>query len=124
MWTWAAVAGFGLVGIFSRYGLDLLAISQGFARPLITLLINVVGSFVAGFLMGHDSFGANSPWRVGLVVGFCGGFTTFSGFSLHLLELVQRGEANLAFTLGLATTILCFVGVCLGYLLARQLPSF
>lgn len=124
MWNWAFVAVFGLLGIGSRYGLDLLAISHGFSRPLITLFINVVGSFVAGLLLGSTSIDQNSPWRIGMVVGFCGGFTTFSGFSLQLLELVQRGEGNIAFTLAFATTILCFLGVWLGYLLGRQIPSF
>ncbi len=124
MWNLASVAVFGLMGILSRYGLDLLAISHGFSRPLVTLGINVAGSFVAGLLLGSTSLDQNSPWRIGMVIGFCGGFTTFSGFSLHLLELAQRGEGNIALALAFTTTILCFVGVWLGYLLGRQIPSF
>lgn len=124
MWTTLSIAGFGLLGIFSRYGLDTLALTQGQSKALMTLAINILGSLVAGFLVGFSPFGLDRPWKVGIVVGFCGGFTTFSGFSLHLLEFYTKGETQMAFLLGIVSPLLCFVGVFLGYLLGKQLVSY
>jgi CrcB protein len=112
---------FGLAGIFSRYGIDVWASLQGQSRPLFTLAINILGSFAAGALMGASPNGLDQPWKIGFIVGFCGGFTTFSGFSLQMLEFLQKGEFGIAFALGLASPIFCLIGATLGYFLVRQL---
>lgn len=124
MWTALSVATFGLLGVFSRYGLDSLALMQGHSKALVTLAINILGSFLAGFLVGFSPFGLDKPWKVGMVVGFCGGFTTFSGFSLQLLDFYVKGETQMAFLLGVVSPLLCFLGVFLGFLLGKQFVTY
>jgi fluoride exporter len=111
---------FGLAGIFSRYGIDQLASLYGQSHPLFTLITNILGSFIAGVILGASPNGIDQPWKVGVIVGFCGGFTTFSGFSLQMLHFLQNGELGLAFALGIVSPILCLLGVMAGYFLFRR----
>ncbi|HET9150162.1 MAG TPA: fluoride efflux transporter CrcB [Gemmatimonadales bacterium] len=88
------VAGGSAVGGVLRYALGgwIARHSPGF--PLGTLLINVTGSFLLGWLM-RWSLGtpAISPeWRAALTIGLCGGYTTFSTFSYETMKLLQDGE--------------------------------
>ena len=66
--------------------------------PLSTFLINVAGSFIIGLISAYclknESFSSN--WKVVLTVGLCGGFTTFSTFSLENLQLIQNGKFAMA----------------------------
>ena len=90
--------------------------------PWATLLVNTVGSFLIGWLMTR--LGGIEPedytrWHALLVVGFCGGFTTFSTFSWQTLELMQRGEWMAAVTNIVLSLSLCLGAVWLGCRLAR-----
>jgi len=95
----------------------------GRTLPYGTLAVNVGGSFLLGFLM---TFGLRSTLlpaglRVGLTVGFMGGFTTFSTFSFETLKLVEEGSlmqagANIALNI-----LLCLVAAAAGVMLARQI---
>jgi len=90
--------------------------------PWATLLINAAGSFFIGWLMtrlGGIEPMAMSRWHALLVVGFCGGFTTFSTFSWQTLELMQRGEWSAAITNIVLSLALCLAAVWLGCRLAR-----
>ena len=90
--------------------------------PWATLLINTVGSFLIGWLMtrlGGIEPLAMSRWHALLVVGFCGGFTTFSTFSWQTLEQMQRGEWTAAITNVVLSVSLCLFAVLLGCRLAR-----
>lgn len=77
------------------------------------LLVNVVGSFIVGF--GNGLNRPESPWVTALMVGFCGSLTTFSGFALSSLRLLEQGEIfkmALHFTLNNALCLLvCYAGV-------------
>jgi len=90
--------------------------------PWATLLVNTVGSFMIGWLMtrlgGIEPLGM-SRWHALLVVGFCGGFTTFSTFSWQTLELMQRGEWSAAIGNVVLSVSLCLAGVWFGFRLAR-----
>jgi CrcB protein len=91
--------------------------------PWGTLLINVLGSFVIG-LFGALT-GSRGPVnvppdiRVFVMVGLCGGFTTFSAFSLQTLELLQAGEVVWAGAYVLGSVVLCLLGVWAGALLGQ-----
>lgn len=74
--------------------------------PWGTLAVNVLGSFAIGVLAALDSL--SSEARLLLVVGLCGGFTTFSAFSLHTVELLRDGMLGRA-----AANVALAVGVCL-----------
>ncbi len=102
----------GAVGSVSRYLLGLLPIkTDGF--PVITLGINVVGAFCVGLIVA--ALGKHSGWDPRLVlflkVGFCGGFTTFSTFSLETAQLFQSGKTGLGVLYVAASVILGIAAV-------------
>jgi CrcB protein len=102
----------GFVGTLARYGLQgHVQRASGGTFPYGTLAVNVVGCFVVGFLATWtlERAGASPLWRSALLIGFCGGFTTFSALAYETFELaragdVGRGALNLALhaALGLA----------------------
>jgi CrcB protein len=88
----------GAVGACSRYSLSLLFAAQHFSLPYATLMANVAGALIAGFLttffMGKAITGGGL--HLLLMVGFLGGFTTFSAFSVETLRLAEAGNFLLA----------------------------
>ena len=111
----------GALGACSRYSLSLLLATQPFALPYATLLANVVGAFVAGFLatlfIGKGMIG--DPLHLLLIVGFLGGFTTFSAFSVETLRLAEGGNILLAATNVGVNLLGSLVAVTAGAYLAR-----
>ena len=90
--------------------------------PWATLLVNVAGSLVIGWLMARvGSFESATATRLQslLVVGFCGGFTTFSTFSWQTLEQMMKGEWVAAVLNVLLSVSLCLAAVWLGFRLGR-----
>ena len=123
--TWIVVAAGSAIGGVSRYGVGLLAArlwGQGF--PVGTLLINIVGSFIiwlyGTLTLANGAMPASSDMRAFVMIGFCGGFTTFSSFSLQTLELFRAGETFEAGLYILLSNALCLAGVFLGYWLATR----
>lgn len=117
---WVALG--GAIGSCLRYWCSgLIARGIGETFPWGTLVVNVTGSFLIGFVAvvtGPDgrlliSTGA----RQFLMVGIFGGFTTFSSFSLQTLALLQDGEWLWAGANIVASVALCMLGVWLGYAL-------
>ncbi len=115
-----------MVGGVARYLASVLFASQfGDGFPWSTLFVNVAGSFIIGFyaaLTGPDGrLFATPRQRQFVMVGFCGGFTTFSAFSLETLRLVQSGDLRAAF-LNLVISITGWlVAVWIGHALATRL---
>jgi CrcB protein len=91
--------------------------------PWGTFAVNVTGSCLIGALYVLISERAllSEHWRVLLVVGYLGGFTTFSAFSLDALLLMQAGQLLEALLYVLGSVMLCLLGVWLGMLLMRAL---
>ena len=91
--------------------------------PWATLLINVLGSLVIGWFGAASAPGgrlaASSEMRSFVMIGLCGGFTTFSSFSLQTFELIQSGESGRAGAYVVASVLLCILGVWLGIWMAR-----
>jgi fluoride exporter len=118
--TYAYIAIGGAIGSVARYGCSqLIANWFGQTFPWGTLLVNILGSFIIGFfasLTGPDGRLMVAPdMRLFVTVGICGGYTTFSSFSLQTLNLVQEGEILRAgMNIG-ASVVLCLVAVWLGY---------
>jgi CrcB protein len=114
------------LGGLARYLCGLLAVALvGASFPWGTIAINLIGSFVIGAfntLTGPDGRLYVRPLgRQFVMVGLCGGYTTFSSFSLETLALLQQGRpfaagANIALSL-----VLCLLAVWLGHGLARKL---
>src|SRR5689334_14468034 len=95
--TWLAVALGGAMGSLARFWLAAaVAAFTGPRFPWGTLLINILGSFVIGLVAAITLTPARVAMhpdvRAFLMVGVCGGFTTFSAFSLQTLELLQSGD--------------------------------
>ena len=109
----------GALGSVGRFWLNgFVTVRSGETFPIGTLLINVVGSFVIGLVAAWP--GVSEAARKFLMVGVCGGFTTFSAFSLQTLELTQRGEWLRASVNILASVALCLAAVWLGQVVAGQ----
>lgn len=118
-----AVAVGSALGGVARYGLSgLVARSFGETFPWGTLVVNVVGSLLIGFvatITGPDGRLLVSPvTRQFWMPGIFGGFTTFSSFSLQTLSLAQDGEWTRAFATVTLSVALCLLGVWLGASLA------
>ena len=88
----------GAAGTVSRYLLGLLPLKPQSGFPLITLLINVAGAFLIGLIIAFavKNQSVDSSLLLLLKIGFCGGFTTFSTFSLETAELFQNGKYFIA----------------------------
>lgn len=122
--TWLAVAAGGALGSVARFWLAAKMTDwTGPHFPWGTLLINVVGSFIIGTVAAVTLLPARVAMhpdiRVFLMVGICGGFTTFSAFSLQTLELLQSGDIWPAAGYIAGSVMLCLTGVWAGWLLGR-----
>jgi CrcB protein len=121
-WFWVALG--GALGSMGRFGLaNAVAALTGPQFPWGTLLINIGGSFVIGWfgtLTGsRGALSVPPDIRIFVMVGICGGFTTFSSFSLQTLELLQSGELLWAGCYILGSVVLCLLGVWLGTMLGH-----
>jgi CrcB protein len=114
----------GALGTLARYliGLAALPISQDL--PWGTIIINIVGSFIIGLFgtmtLAHGRFPAPDSLRLFVMVGICGGFTTFSSFSLQTLDLLRAGAPVRAGVNIVASVVLCVLAVALGHYVASQ----
>lgn len=119
------VAAGGALGSVARYWLAIVVAGlTGPQFPWGTLLINIAGSFLIGWFGAWS--GPNGPLdvpaeiRLFVMVGVCGGFTTFSSFSLQSLELLQAGEIMRGGAYILGSVALCLLGVWAGVAMGRS----
>jgi CrcB protein len=114
----------GFLGAISRYGVALW-IGQRWGRnfPLGTFLINISGSFLIGLLMSllTERFMVNPQWRLLLVVGFLGAYTTFSTFEYETGALMKDGEWLIAMLNVLLSVIVGFIALKLGEVIAKSI---
>jgi CrcB protein len=119
---WAVALGAGVGGV-SRYLLA-SAIQQraGTTFPWGTLVVNVSGSLLLGFLLRYalatPSFSAEM--RALLTTGFCGGYTTFSTYSYETAALLEDGQYSRAGLYAAASVLLALAGTVAGFALARE----
>ena len=119
-----AIATGGAVGALVRYWTSTAVHSRlGMAFPYGTLVVNVIGSLLMGFLYVWllERVAEGPALRAFLLVGLLGAFTTFSTFSLETLNLVESGQTAKALANILISVTLCISAAGLGVLAARQL---
>lgn len=122
--TYLLIGSGGALGAVTRYWLSSLSYQRfGHGFPIGTLLVNIVGSLMIGFLYFWliKRFAMDAELRALLIVGFLGAFTTFSAFSVETLILLQQGAwvKSLAYV-GLSV-FLCVAAAAVGMMLARAI---
>ncbi|MDX1315495.1 MAG: fluoride efflux transporter CrcB [Eudoraea sp.] len=114
----------GFIGSVARYFVSRLNTHIEFlAIPLGTLIVNVLGSFLLGFLAGISakSMVLSADMRMLLMVGLCGGFTTFSTFTGENLALMQSGQFLSVLAYTALSIIFGFAAVYIGYITSNLL---
>lgn len=113
------IALFGALGSLARYGVGVWVRSLGVAFPYGTLIVNVVGCLVLGFVSTLALENRVSETvRLAVVVGFCGAFTTFSTFELEVFNTLLEGRIWVAVLYVVSSLLLGFLAVFLGRMLA------
>ena len=120
--VWISVG--AVVGANLRYAVSHWAAKALSASlPWGTLIINVTGSFILGFILTWttDRVLADPRWRAAVAVGFCGAYTTFSSYAFETLTFWQQGHRLLALGNLAANNLLALAGAVTGAVLARVL---
>ena len=114
-----AMVGANARWIISRYAAKLL----GPAFPYGTLIINIAGSLIVGFFIiwTTERVLVDPRWRLLIVVGFCGAFTTFSSYAFETMAYFEQGQWALMVANVLSNNLLCLGAVLAGMVLARVL---
>lgn len=119
-----AVGAGGFVGAVCRYLLGLVPVGElpvlsGF--PLVTFVVNALGSFIIGLVVAvfAKNSGLSPQLLLFLKVGVCGGFTTFSTFSLESFQLIEQGHVGMAVAYMVLSALVCVAATALGLHIAR-----
>lgn len=115
----AAIVGANLRYLLSRFAAEKL----GLLFPYGTLTINIVGSFIVGFFViwTTERVLLDPRWRLLVVVGFCGSFTTFSSYAFETMAYFEQGQWGLMLANIFSNNLLCLGGALAGMALARVL---
>jgi fluoride exporter len=126
IYFWIAV-GSAIGGVARYWCSGVFARLIGETFPWGTLIVNVSGSFIIGFvatLTAPDGrYFIGSTARLGIMAGFCGGYTTFSSFSIQTLNLMNDGEWLYAGANITLSVVACIAAVWLGHILALSINT-
>jgi CrcB protein len=124
MYVYLAIAGFGILGCWARYFMtQLVQAIWGTSFPYATLIINVSGAFIMGFLFVEtlDRLTLPVAIRTGILTGFIGGYTTFSTYMMETLLLTEQGLVLRGLLYVVLSTVIGFAAAFFGAFLARNL---
>jgi CrcB protein len=108
----------GALGTLARYWLSGVVSDRAGTFPLGTMVVNVTGCFIVGLIA---AMALRPEWRLFLIYGFCGGYTTFSSFGLQTLNLARDGEWFYVAANIIGSNVLGLVAVYLGWICGRLL---
>lgn len=115
----------GALGTLARYVVSVLAAPVGGGLPWGTIIVNVSGSFLIGFFgtltLASGRYPVSENLRLFVMIGICGGYTTFSSFSLQTLDLLRAGHPARAGLNIAVSVVACIAFVALGHGLASRL---
>ena len=106
----------GALGSMARYGLTLLASYASIASEIGTFAANAIGSLLIGIIIALSK----GDWYLFGAVGFCGGFTTFSTFSVQALHLLQSSQRSMGILYIFASLLVCILMTWVGITLADK----
>ena len=113
----------GMLGSVARFLLVTLAVQLlPSTFPVGTFFVNVIGSFVMGAAAGfaERNLWFDSPWRVFITAGFCGGFTTFSAFAFENVDLILNKSYGTFAIYSIGTFVVCLLAAFFGFVLTRS----
>lgn len=115
----------GALGTLGRHLVSALAAPYSDRLPWGTILINISGSFLIGFFgtltLAQGRYPVSDTMRLFVMVGICGGYTTFSSFSLQTLDLLRTGHPGRAGANVALSVVACIAFVALGHALGSRL---
>jgi fluoride exporter len=115
----------GALGTLARYLISVLALPVSQNLPWGTIIINITGSFIIGFFgtltLATGKFPVSENVRLFVMIGLCGGYTTFSAFSLQTLDLLRSGALGRALVNVVSSVVLCVLAVAAGHMIGARL---
>jgi CrcB protein len=115
----------GAIGTLCRYLVSVWALPISQEVPWGTILVNISGSFIIGLFgtltLAQGRYPVSEEMRLFVMVGLCGGYTTFSSFSLQTLDLLRTGAVARAAVNIAVSVALCVCAVALGPMLASRM---
>lgn len=116
----------GALGTFARYLMTVLTAPISRFIPWGTIIgVNLLGSFIIGFVgtltLSSGRYPLSEPMRLFIMLGFCGGYTTFSSFSLQSFDLIRHGAFVRAFINITLSIFLCIAAVAVGHYVASRM---
>ena len=115
------IAVFGVLGVLSRFGLDRMLPTEQGQFPWSTFVTNLLGCALAGGLLGlFEKQMLTENLQIALLVGFCGGFTTFSAYGIQTLSLWEKSRGTTALIYFLASPSLGVLAALAGIMVIRK----
>jgi len=120
---WIAVALGGSLGALARYAVAQALAGQALKLPVATFTVNLLGSFLMGafYVLIIEKSLLPEAWRQLVMVGFLGALTTFSTFSIEVVQQLQQGLYTTAITYVMASILCCTLAVVAGAALIKTL---
>lgn len=114
----------GAFGTLLRYLVSMVALPISGELPWGTIIVNITGSFIIGLFgtltLAHGRFPVSEEFRLFVMIGICGGYTTFSSFSLQTLDLLRDGAFGRAAMNIALSVVLCIAAVAIGHVVGAH----